>query len=662
MIRSTSEIASCSYEARSFGVRNGMSLGRARELCPDIQTVPYQFHDYETKSAHLYRILLQRGTAIQPVSVDEAYIELADVELGPGVLDVAESIRTEIREATGCEASIGIGHNLVLARLATIRAKPASAFWVAPDTVADFLAPLSVDDLPKIGWSSSAKLGEIGVATLADARRVGLSKLQTAIGKQNGQTVLNFAHGIDPRRLEAMPERKIVSVELNYGIRFKSDDEVETFLRRDMCPLLVARMSQIGVRGRKITLKIMRRAADADKDPPKFLGHGRCDTSNHSDVLRSHTADADAVAPTVVRMMRETKIAPEELRGIAVSMQDLVGEGVSTGPEQRTLSFKPVAKTPKPVAQPAPPVVIASDDEAPAPKRRRTLEPEESLVMLDGPPPDLPPSRRGSRPPSVPPVAPRQLVIPSVFTAAKPGVKRGGKGPAKQTHFNTTGTLDDLYRFAERMPKDPSPFQLTALGIDPEVWAQVGNSMLRHDVWSTQYDQRKVVWRRDPHALNEARKAFGVAMVDEATILSASQAALPQAPPRPSLAEREMVAFEPLPVFKVGRRRAETTQELRDFLTEWFDAFRTTPVLAKDVDRLGDHLVRINDPAVHRFVQPTKTHDVLRWWRVLVEERGSADAVGESWRRAFNGVRERVQAQIALSRPSGKFQLALPAL
>ncbi|KAF9161821.1 deoxycytidyl transferase [Actinomortierella ambigua] len=151
---SNSEIASCNYLARGFGVKNGMQLKRARSLCPDLVVVPYEFEKYESISLDFYRILLQYADDLQAVSVDEALVDISsrvlptwnDHELGtntgassssssspwPGTTpdvrmppeEFAQRLRGEIFAATGCQASVGIGPNILLAKLSTKRAKP----------------------------------------------------------------------------------------------------------------------------------------------------------------------------------------------------------------------------------------------------------------------------------------------------------------------------------------------------------------------------------------------------------------------------------------------------------------------------------------------------------------------------------------------------------
>jgi DNA repair protein REV1 len=144
------------------------------------------------------------------------------------VLPIAERVRSEILDATSCAVSVGSSHNLLLARLATHKAKPASSFHLSQNDVASFLTPLDVDDLPNIGHSTEQKLQEVlKVKTVGELQAIPKERLKSVFGPQLGETYYNHARGIDPRPLASAPTRKSVSAEVNYGIRFENNDQVE---------------------------------------------------------------------------------------------------------------------------------------------------------------------------------------------------------------------------------------------------------------------------------------------------------------------------------------------------------------------------------------------------------------------------------------------------
>ncbi|GAA5853622.1 hypothetical protein JCM9279_005079 [Rhodotorula babjevae] len=368
---STSEIASCSYEARACGVRNGMSLGRARELCPDIQPMPFEFELYKTVSSAFYGILLKHASFLQAVSIDEGLME---VKVEPTILrehdpalERAQQIRAEIFEATGCPASIGISHNILLAKLATRKAKPANAYHLFAEDVDDFVAPLGVDELPGIGWSMRDKLkAQLGVETVGDLRKVPPHQLAKAIGPDNGRKFAAFAQGVDDRELESGKARQSVSTEVNYGIRFPVDrhDLVERFVRQ-VGVETARRLREQGLQARQLTLKVMQRHPEAPVEAPKMLGHGWCTTENKVSTLAGRsggaTDDGDIVGETAWKLMRSLQAPPHELRGIAVQLSKLEKDGVPVDQVlekgQSRLSFKTAARpAPAPPAAAAPPV------------------------------------------------------------------------------------------------------------------------------------------------------------------------------------------------------------------------------------------------------------------------------------------------------------------
>lgn len=167
---SYAEIASCSYEARKCGIKNGMFLGEALELCPHIQTIPYDFEDYKEVSMSLYRIIASYTLDIEAVSCDEMYVDVSQIlqESGCDVEEWATHIRNEIIRETKCPCSTGFGTNRLQARLATKRAKPNGQFYLKEEDVEEFMAEMNVADLPGVGYVTVQKLNKLGLKTCLD--------------------------------------------------------------------------------------------------------------------------------------------------------------------------------------------------------------------------------------------------------------------------------------------------------------------------------------------------------------------------------------------------------------------------------------------------------------------------------------------------------------
>ncbi|KAF7794734.1 hypothetical protein EIP86_005872 [Pleurotus ostreatoroseus] len=363
---STSEIASASYEARKYGIKGGMSLQQARKLCPTIMTIPYEFQRYKQFSLQFYTILMAHADDLQAVSVDEALIDVTssvrrietemslsqDCHLVDAAKEFAEAIRAQVRKATGCEVSIGIAHNIMLARLASRKAKPAGSYHLRPSDVPVFIAPLHIDDLHGFGRASYEKAQEkLGTTSLGELAKMSKAVLCEALGKGTGETLYNAVRGIDHRKLESDKPRKSVSCDINYGIRFENNEQAEAFIYQ-LAEEVSRRLDSVDMRGRALTLKVMKRDPNAPVEAPKFMGHGICESFTKQAQLMAPggraTSDHTIIGEHAWRLLRSMNIDPRELRGIAIQIQKLekAGVGAEAEPGQAVLPFRP-ADTPK---------------------------------------------------------------------------------------------------------------------------------------------------------------------------------------------------------------------------------------------------------------------------------------------------------------------------
>ncbi|GIL73675.1 hypothetical protein Vretimale_5440, partial [Volvox reticuliferus] len=326
--RGTGEVSSANYLARSFGVRADMFIAEAKRRCPDLIVVPYEFEKYQTISEQVYRILMSYTSIVQPVSCDEAFLDvtgLGDPE------QLATRLRAEVVAATECTASAGIGPNILVAKLATRRAKPNGQFRVTQGNVLNFLGDLKVEDLPGVGWSLASKLDGLGISTVRQVWSTSRTLLQKQLGAKVGADLWAHAHGLDDRRVEPPKARKSVGAEINYGIRFEADAaglaEAERFLG-ELAGEVAARLKTAGVRGRSLILKVKRRQAGAPQ-PAKFMGHGACDNISRSVTLSRFTDDPTDLRREAVGLLRALNIPPEELRGLGITVAKLDNDPAS---------------------------------------------------------------------------------------------------------------------------------------------------------------------------------------------------------------------------------------------------------------------------------------------------------------------------------------------
>ncbi|KAL8688772.1 MAG: hypothetical protein Q9218_005396, partial [Villophora microphyllina] len=358
---SGSEIASCNYPARKFGIKNGMWMKHAQKLCPDLKVLQYDFKGYEAASKSFYEAIMETGGLVQSVSIDEALVDVSSTCIeagshgGKGIHEgsiwreqekadqIAFNIREKVRNSTGCDVSVGIGGNILLAKLALRKAKPAGQLQVKPEEVLDFVGAVTVQELPGVAHSIGGKLEEIGIKYVKDVREVTKERLMITLGPKTGEKIWDYSRGIDRVEVGEQVIRKSVSAEVNWGIRFVTQEQADEFVQ-SMCEELHKRLLNERVKGRQLTMKIMRRAADAPLDPPKHLGHGKCDTFNKSLVLGVATNDKDILAREALSVMHGWGFSPGELRGIGVQMTRLEPlKGSVDGPlasSQKRLQFK----------------------------------------------------------------------------------------------------------------------------------------------------------------------------------------------------------------------------------------------------------------------------------------------------------------------------------
>uniref|UniRef100_A0A8C3AIP8 DNA repair protein REV1 n=1 Tax=Cyclopterus lumpus TaxID=8103 RepID=A0A8C3AIP8_CYCLU len=339
---SMAEIASCSYEARQAGVRNGMFFGKAKQLCPSLQSVPYDFEAYKEVALTMYETLAGYTHDIEALSCDEVLIDgstlLAELSINPE--DLASAIRADIKEKTGCCASVGMGSNILLARLATRKAKPDGQYLLKSEEVDDFIRDLPVTSLPGVGPVMGRKLAATGVRSCGDLQQVSLSQLQKKFGPRTGQTLFRFCRGLDDRPVRYEKERKSVSAEMNYNIRFTGIDEAESFLT-NLSMEVQKRLQEAGLRGRRVTLKVMVRKVGAPLESAKYGGHGICDNLARTVMLAQSTDSGQLIAAAVIKLFHAMKLQVQDTRGVGIQVQLLDGHPSvpqnSAGPGTRSI-------------------------------------------------------------------------------------------------------------------------------------------------------------------------------------------------------------------------------------------------------------------------------------------------------------------------------------
>nr|XP_045003674.1 DNA repair protein REV1 isoform X7 [Jaculus jaculus] len=302
-----------------------MFFGHAKQLCPNLQAVPYDFHAYKEVAQTLYETLASYTYNIEAVSCDEALVDiteiLAETRLTPD--EFANAIRMEIKDKTKCAASVGMGSNILLARMATRKAKPDGQYHLQPDEVDDFIRGQLVTNLPGVGRSMESKLASLGIKTCGDLQYMTMAKLQKEFGPKTGQMLYRFCRGLDDRPVRTEKERKSVSAEINYGIRFTQPKEAEAFLL-SLSEEIQRRLEAAGMKGKRLTLKIMVRKPGAPIETAKYGGHGICDNIARTVTLDQATDSAKIIGKATLNMFHTMKLNISDMRGVGIQVNQLI--------------------------------------------------------------------------------------------------------------------------------------------------------------------------------------------------------------------------------------------------------------------------------------------------------------------------------------------------
>ncbi|GAB1579505.1 DNA polymerase IV [Bordetella petrii] len=211
-----SVVCAASYEARRFGVHSAMSVARAQRLCPDAVYVPPDFTRYREVSRQVRGIFARHTDLIEPLSLDEAYLDVTVNKLGlASATEVARAIRREILQETRLTASAGVAPNKFLAKIASDWNKPDGLFVIKPAQVLAFLQPLPVRKVPGVGKVMQARLEALGVRTVGDLGRYGAAELEQHFGRY-GVRLHELSQGIDERAVQTDAPLQQISAETTF--------------------------------------------------------------------------------------------------------------------------------------------------------------------------------------------------------------------------------------------------------------------------------------------------------------------------------------------------------------------------------------------------------------------------------------------------------------
>jgi DNA polymerase-4 len=299
-------VCSASYEARRFGIRSAMSTRKARQLCPGAVFVDVHMAKYKEVSRRLRAIFREVTDLVEPLSLDEAYLDVTENRWGePLASRVAKLLRERIRGELGLTASAGVGPNKFIAKLASDLRKPDALVVVPPERVPELLAKLPVEKLWGVGPANARRLHERGFFTTEDIRAVPSSAVEAVLGKL-GTFVHRLSHGIDERPVRAERDPKSRGAERTFH-RDVSGYEALARELPELCDDVARALARSERKARTITLKL------------RYYDFCTVTRQRSVDPPMCDSADLSAVARELLGATLRERLAPVRLLGVSAS-------------------------------------------------------------------------------------------------------------------------------------------------------------------------------------------------------------------------------------------------------------------------------------------------------------------------------------------------------
>ncbi len=299
-------VATASYEARRFGVRSAMSSKRAVQLCPKLIFVKPRFDVYKDVSGKIREIFGRYTDLIEPLSLDEAYLDVTSDKMGIGsAIEIAKAIRRNIFDELSLTASAGVSVNKFLAKIASDLHKPDALTFIGPSAVEKFMQKLPVEKFFGVGKVTAEKMKRMGLHTGADLKMLSESDLVKHFGK-SGYFYYKIVRGIDEREVKPYREAKSVGAEDTFPFDLTSLEDMQTEIDK-LARLVSQRLQKNNLKGKTVTVKI------------KF--------SDFRVITRSHTAvegvdDRHSIASEAKTLLNAADVDGMKIRLLGVSVSN----------------------------------------------------------------------------------------------------------------------------------------------------------------------------------------------------------------------------------------------------------------------------------------------------------------------------------------------------
>ena len=345
-------VSTASYEARRFGVHSAQSIQVAKRLCPQLIIVEPHFQRYKEVSAQLHEIFHDYTDIIEPISLDEAFLDVTENKKGIDLgVEIAREIKQRILETTGLTASAGVSYCKFLAKIASDWRKPDGLTVIHPDRALDFIAQLKVEKIWGVGNKTAEKMHRMGIFTGADLRKVSLARLNQEFGKM-GSVFHDFANGIDTRPVISEWERKSVSCEQTFEKDIFDNAAVTIHLYHTVLEL-VRRIEKADFEGHTLTLKVKFARKQEQTEVP-FQSAEREQTRQYAkfqdfqQITRSVTVDyilrtKEDILPLAKQLMGDVEFHSHPIRLLGLGVANQKSSTVHEDPRwvELELEFEP---------------------------------------------------------------------------------------------------------------------------------------------------------------------------------------------------------------------------------------------------------------------------------------------------------------------------------
>ena len=322
-------VSTANYVARKYGVHSAQPIAVAHRLCPNLVVVNPHFNRYKELSRQMHDIFHEYTDLIEPLSLDEAYLDVTDNKRGMDMaVDIAREIKQKIRMATGLTVSAGVSYCKFLAKVASDFRKPDGLCTVHPERALEFIDNLKVEQFWGVGEKTAQHMHKMGVFTGKQLRGLTLQQLTTQFGKM-GKVFHDFARGIDDRPVVTEWVRKSVGCERTYikDLTRQEDMLAELDILADE---LEGRLARNNFKGRTLVLKV------------KF---GDFQQTTHSITENAVIENKEKIMPLVKELLGEVDFQQRSVRLLGITMTNPVEEDMNQGPIQLYIKWPPYSQS-----------------------------------------------------------------------------------------------------------------------------------------------------------------------------------------------------------------------------------------------------------------------------------------------------------------------------